>query len=147
MVTSTPEHVMTDWTRERVAARLAEASETGRRLSPVRVQGYFNTWPKFVRNEWEAFSTDDRPYRPYPPSPDAIDRMLESMRWMQWLKEQQRHLLWMRARNEGWKAICKRFGCDRTTAWRHWHKALDELVIRLNATANVPDSGLLSNVG
>ena len=34
----------TPWTIEEVAARFEEAASTGRRLPPVRVQGYFNTW-------------------------------------------------------------------------------------------------------
>jgi hypothetical protein len=29
------------------------AATTGRRLPPVRVQGYFNCWPAFVRKEWD----------------------------------------------------------------------------------------------
>lgn len=40
------------WTIENVAARFEEAASTGRRLPPVRVQGYFNTWPVIVRKEW-----------------------------------------------------------------------------------------------
>ena len=40
---------MTEWTPDDVAARFVEAAETGRRLPPVRVQGYFNVWPTFVR--------------------------------------------------------------------------------------------------
>jgi len=31
----------------------------------------------------------------------------------------------MRAEERGWREICRRFGCDRTTAWRRWQKALD----------------------
>lgn len=33
----------TPWTIDDVAARFEEAASTGRRLPPVRVQGYFNT--------------------------------------------------------------------------------------------------------
>ena len=81
------------WTIEGVAARFEEAASTGRRLPPVRVQGYFNCWPAFVRKEWESFSADEKVYRPFPPTPDAIDRMLETMRWVQWLEVEQRHLV------------------------------------------------------
>ena len=62
------------WTIEDVAARFEEAASTGRRLPPVRVQGYFNTWPIIVRKEWEAFAADETVYRPFPPSPGAIER-------------------------------------------------------------------------
>jgi hypothetical protein len=37
---------MADWSIEDVAARFAEAADTGRRLPRVRVQGYFNVWPE-----------------------------------------------------------------------------------------------------
>lgn len=121
-----------DWTIDNVAERFEEAATTGRRLPPVRVQGYFNAWPAFVRKEWEAFAANEHTYRPFPPSPEAIDRMLESMRWVQWLEEEQRHLVWMRAKKYGWREICIRFACDRTTAWRHWRKALGIVVSRLN---------------
>jgi len=47
---------MAEWTIEDVAARFEEAASTGRRLPPVRVQGYFNTWPVIVRKEWETFA-------------------------------------------------------------------------------------------
>lgn len=123
------------WTIEDVAARFTEAAETGRRLPPVRVQGYFNTWPAFVRKEWEAFSSDDREYRPFPPSPQAIDRMLQTMRWVQWLEVEQRHLVWMRAKDYEWRDISIRFACDRTTAWRRWQRALQVVAGQLNGSA------------
>ena len=74
------------WTIEDVAARFEDAASTGRRLPPVRVQGYFNCWPAIVRREWEMFAADEKVYRPYPPSPEAIDQMLETMKWVQWLE-------------------------------------------------------------
>ena len=74
---------MAEWTVEDVAARFEEAVTTGRRLPPVRVQGYFNTWPPILRQQWEVFSAEDPVYRPLPPSPEAVDRMLEAMRWVQ----------------------------------------------------------------
>ena len=126
---------MAEWTMDDVAARFAEAAETGRRLPPVRVQGYFNVWPAFVRKEWEGFADRDYQYRPLPPAPEAIDRMLETMRWVQWLEEEQRHLIWMRAKHREWKDICRRFGCDRTTAWRRWQRALQVVADRLNSLA------------
>ncbi|HMM72482.1 MAG TPA: DUF6362 family protein [Rhodocyclaceae bacterium] len=61
----------TTWTMEDVAARFDEDATIGRRLPPVRVQGYFNTWPAFVRKEWEAFAADEKVYRPFAPSPEA----------------------------------------------------------------------------
>lgn len=100
---------MADWTVDTVTERFAEAAETARRLPPVRVQGYFNLWPAFVRKEWEAFAADEYDYRPWPPSPQAIDRMLETMRWVQWLEVEQRHLVWMRGKQYEW--------CGSVSAW------------------------------
>ena len=130
-VAEAPQH----WTIDSVAARFAEAAETGRRLPPVRVQGYFNTWPAFVRKEWEAFSADERYHRPYPPSPESIDRMLQTMRWVQWLEVEQRHLVWMRAKQYEWRDITIRFACDRTTAWRRWQRALQSVADQLNSAS------------
>ena len=121
---------MSDWTIEDVAARFAEAADTARRLPRVQVQGYFNVWPVFARDAWEAYP-DDQGYRPLPPSPQAIDRMMEVMRWVQWLEVEQRHLVWMRAKRYEWPQIGRRFGCDRTTAWRHWKRAMEILVAHL----------------
>lgn len=123
---------MAEWTTDDVAARFEEAATTGRRLPPVRVQGYFNCWPAFVRKEWEAFAADEKVYRPFPPSPEAIDRMLETMRWVQWLEVEQRHLVWMRAKRYGWRDITIRFACDRTTAWRRWQRAMEIVAANLN---------------
>ena len=127
---------MAEWTMDDVAARFAEAAETGRRLPPVRVQGYFSVWPAFVRKEWEGFADRDYQYRPLPPTPEAIDRMLEAMRWVQWLEEEQRHLIWMRAKQYEWRVICRRFSCERTTAWRRWQRALQIVAERLNEQAH-----------
>ncbi|MFA7281334.1 MAG: DUF6362 family protein [Sterolibacterium sp.] len=123
---------MVEWTMDDVAMRFAEAAETGRRLPRVRVQGHFNVWPVFARDAWETYPEGDYVYRPLPPSPQAIERMLEVMRWVLWLEEQQRHLIWMRAKQREWKDICRCFGCNRTTAWRRWQKALQVIADRLN---------------
>jgi hypothetical protein len=123
---------MADWTMDDVAARFSEAAETGRRLPPVRVQGYFSVWPAFAREVWETYPEEDHDYRPSPPSPQAIERMMETMQWVQWLEVEQRHLVWMRAKQCEWKTICRRFGCNRTTAWRRWQKALQVVALHLN---------------
>ena len=50
---------MTEWCTDTVAARLEDAVNTGRRLPPVRVQGYFTVWPVLVRQEWESLAADE----------------------------------------------------------------------------------------
>ncbi len=122
------------WSVDDIAERFREAAQTARRLPPVRVQGYFNTWPAILRQPWETYSGGDVLYR-FPPDPATIDRMEETMRWVLWLTEEQRHLVWMRAEEREWREICRRFGCDRTTAWRRWQKALDIVACRLNERA------------
>ena len=124
---------MAEWTVDDVANRFHEATQTSRRLPPVRVQGYFNVWPLFARQEWEVMSNTDVELRAMPPTPEAVERMLEAMRWVQWLEEEQRHLVWMRAKEYEWKDICRRIGCDRTTAWRRWQRALAVVAAQLNA--------------
>lgn len=126
---------MTEWSVDDVAARLTDAADTARRLPPVRVQGYFNTWPAFARDEWERYSAEEREYRPIPPSPEAIDKMLETMRWMPWIEVEDRHLVWMRANGYEWHQIGRRLGCNRTTAWRHWKSILQHLANRLTEIA------------
>ena len=120
------------WSVELVAARLVDAAHTARRLPPVRVQGYFSAWPEFKRQPWEALASDDPPCPRLPPSPEAVERMIETSRWMLWLDVQQRHLVWMRARQEPWREISRRFACDRTTAWRRWQIALKQIASALN---------------
>ena len=120
------------WTAEDVAARFEEAASTGRRLPPVRVQGYFNTWPPIVRQKCELFFTDEPVQKPVPPCPKAVERMLEVMQWVLWLEIEERLLVWMRAQRYGWRDISTRFGCDRTTSWRRWQRALQRVADRLN---------------
>ncbi len=122
---------MGKWTLDMVAERFREAVETAHRLPPVKVQGYFNTWPDIKREAQEIYTDPDRVLR-FPPTPEAIDRMEETMRWVLWLMEEERHLVWMRAEEWAWKDIARRFACDRTTAWRRWQKALQTVAGRLN---------------
>ena len=39
---------MSEWTPEMVDERLEEAANVLRRMPPVKVQGYFNLWPRVV---------------------------------------------------------------------------------------------------
>lgn len=122
---------MTEWTVETVAERFQEAAQIARRLPPVKVQGYVCLWPEIVRKPWERYAIEEVHWR-FPPSSQAIERMEDTMRWVVWLPEEERHLVWMRARGLRWKEICGRFGCDRTTAWRRWQAALQQVVDKLN---------------
>ncbi len=131
---------MCEWTSETVAARFSEAVETARRLPPVRVQGYFSTWPAFIREGWERYSIEGRGYRPIAPCPEAIDRMLETMRWMQILDVESRHIVWMRASHYEWSQIAKRFGCAARTVQRRRNIALSIIAEKLNGMSVVSAS-------
>ena len=124
------------WTAESVAARFEDAAVTARRLPSARVQGYFNVWPTIVRNQWEVLAAEgERTVCHFPPTPVEVEQMLEVMLWVRWLEVEQRHLVWMRAKRYGWRDICTRFGFDRTTGWRHWHKAMQLMAEKLNHSA------------
>ncbi|WP_347880290.1 DUF6362 family protein [Ottowia testudinis] len=127
----------TPWTADEVALRFEEAATTGRRLPPVRVQGYFNTWPTIVRESWEAMRDDDRPVR-FPPTPKEIDRMLEVMQWVHCLEVEDRKIVWMRAGRDRWKFIATRFGICVKTAQRRHERALVRVAAMLNGDLVVP---------
>ena len=53
---------MAEWTRDMVEERIVEAAAVLRRLPPVRVSGYFGTWPEIQRTAKEIAEAhaDDR---------------------------------------------------------------------------------------
>ena len=124
---------MAEWTIHDVAARFCEAARTAHRLPPVRVQGFFNVWPPFLRTEFEQMACEAPPHIICRPTPTEVERMLEVMHWVQWLEVEQRHLVWMRAERYRWNEIAKRFGFVPRTAQRHWHIAMHTVALRLSA--------------
>jgi hypothetical protein len=123
---------MAEWSSDDVASRFIDAARTARRLPPVRVQGYFNVWPAFVRTEYERLAGEDVPVLLFPPSSKDVEHMLEVMQWVQWLEVEQRHLVWMRAERYRWDDIARRFGCAARTAQRRWDAAIDIVVVQLS---------------
>jgi hypothetical protein len=69
------------------------------------------------------------------------------MRWVLWLEEEERHLVWMRAERHRWRDICARFGCDRTTAWRRWQKALEVVAFNLNGRTKPTGAKAMGQAG
>ena len=124
-----------NWTTDVVTSRLAEAARTAHRLPPVRVQGYFNVWPAFVRSEYERMAADDMRIYRFPPSPVDIDRMLVVMKWVQCLDVEQRKLVWMRAERWRWSDIGKRFGVAPRTAQRRWEVAIHAMTEHISREA------------
>lgn len=133
------------WTVHSVATRFELATSTGHALPPVRVQGYFNVWPAFVRDRWERMAADDLPPQRFPPSPEDVDSMLEVMQWVLWLSIEERHVVWMRADRYEWQHIARRFACCTKTAQRRWQRAMQTVADHLNAgdTVNTSDPWLV----
>ena len=107
---------MDDWTVKMVETRLAEAADVMRRLPPVRVPGYFSTWPRALVEFADLVGQQPEPMRLPPPSAAAITRMEETLEWLRWLEVEDSKLVWTRADRTPWKAICWRFGIARATA-------------------------------
>jgi hypothetical protein len=120
------------WTIEIVETRLEDAAQVMRRLPPVRVPGYFNTWPSMMVEFADCVGREPRPMRLPPPSSIAITRMEEALDWLRWLEPEDAKLVWARSDRTPWKAICWRFGIGRATAHRRWQYGLCLIAWRLN---------------
>ena len=123
---------MDKWTVEIVGTRLEDAAQVMRRLPPVRVPGYFNTWPSMMVEFADCVGREPRPMRLPPPSSIAITRMEEALAWLRWLERDDVKLVWARSERTPWKAICCRFGISRATANRRHQYALSLIAWRLN---------------
>jgi hypothetical protein len=123
---------MDKWTVEVVETRLEDAAQVIRRLPPVRVPGYFNTWPSIAAEFADLVGQEPQQIRLPPPSSAAITRMEETLCWLRWLEGEDAKLVWARADRRPWKAICCRFGVSRATANRRYQYALSLIVWRLN---------------
>lgn len=115
-----------EWTAKAVADHFEEAFRTLRKLPPVKVQGYFNVLSEV------ASTRRAEPARSLP-SAAAVSRLEQTFDWIAWIGIEERKLVWSRAARVPWKQISGEFGCDRTTAWRHWQLALTKIAARLNA--------------
>lgn len=66
---------MGEWTRDMVEARITEAADVLKQMPPVRLGGYFSTWPEILRSFGDRVGANPVPMRRPPPSPSAISRM------------------------------------------------------------------------
>jgi len=123
---------MDNWTIEAVETRLEDAAHVMRRLPPVRIGGYFNTWPAMFTEFADRVGQEPRAMRLPPPSASTITRMEEALEWLRWLDPDDVKLVWSRAELTPWKAICWRFGISRATGNRRWQYALSVIAWRLN---------------
>jgi hypothetical protein len=114
------------------AERIREAISTMRKLPPVTVQGYFNTWPYIKRTEVELLLMEAGPIR-LKATPDAIARLEEVLKWMRWLTVEERKIVWMHGARMSWKSICWEFGLSPAGASGKWRRALTKIVDQLNS--------------
>jgi hypothetical protein len=126
---------MAEWSSRIVEDRLTEAADVMRRLPPVRVQGYFSTWPAIAHDFSDRVGQEPTRMRRPPPSPDAITRAEETLLWLRWLELDDARLVWMRAERARWREICQRFGIARSTANRRYDYALSLIAWKLDGRA------------
>ena len=120
------------WTPARVEARLTDAADVLQRLPDARAQGYFNTWPDFMRSFGDMVGQAPEPMRRPPPSPASITNMEQTLAWVRLVAPEDGKLIWARSEGAPWKAICWRFGISRATAHRRWRYGLTVIALRLN---------------
>ena len=90
---------MGEWTRDRAEGRITEAADVLKQLPPVRLSGYFSTWPEILRSSGDRVGANPVPMRRPPPSPSAISRMEEVITWNRFLEPDECHLMWARGRH------------------------------------------------
>ena len=132
---------MTEWTPEMVEERLVEAAAVLRRLPPVRVGGYFSTWPKMMVEFSDLVGQTPEPMRLPPPSAAAITRMEQALSWFAWLEATDSKIVWMHVAGKRWKEICLTVGLARAAAHEHWTYALCLIAWRLNGRAGLSRMG------
>lgn len=123
---------MPEWTPKLVEERLEEAALVMKRLPPVRVPGYFNTWPKMVVEFADLVGQEPGRIRLPPPAPDAISRMDEALLWLRWLEPVDAKIVWLRSNREPWKTVCWTVGLARAAANERRLYALCLIAWRLN---------------
>ena len=120
------------WTPIIIEERLEEAASVLKRLPPVKVQGYYSLWPRYVYEFADLVGQEPNEMRLPPPSAASITRMDEAMEWLKLLEPDDAKLVWLRAERTQWKHICVRLGMSRATAHRHWQYAMVLIAWRLN---------------
>jgi len=110
---------------QEIIAIFKEAVRTLKKLPPVRVRGYFNSWPEIVYTEREIMRMDQKP-KLWRATPDAISRMEKAIEWLSLLETPaERKIVWMRANNIPWNIISKTFGFSRVTANKKYKNAIN----------------------
>ena len=120
-----------NWTIKKLAERFEECVSVFRCLPDSVNLDYSHYWPDIKRTPREVARQEEQPIR-LRPLPDAIDRAYETLKWVQLIDNiTHRKLIWARAHRLPWRAMQREFGLTRSTAQRHWEKALLEIANNL----------------
>ncbi len=114
-----------------VADRLEQAAQTLRRLPPVRVRGFFGTWPPIMQEAIYAYGWEEARIKLGPPSARHISEMDETLRWLMWLEREEVMLVWLRACDVKWKKIGRLLGWSVRKLQYDWRIALAKIEYRL----------------
>lgn len=108
-------------TAAQITDRLEAAAITLRRLpNPPGSgpRGYGGSWPDVVQEAKHAYGYNSARVRVIPSAKD-IQLMDEALGWLGLLPDPiDRRILWMRAENHRWRAVCIRVGLVRQTCHR-----------------------------
>lgn len=114
-----------------IADRLEQAAQTLKRLPPVRMQGYFGTWPPIVQDAMQSYGWDEVRIKMGPPSSRHISEMEETLRWLMWLEREEVKLVWLRACGVKWKIIQRVLGWSVRKLQYDWRITLAKIEHRL----------------
>ena len=114
-----------------VADRLEQAAQTLRRLPPVKVRGYFGTWPQIMQEAIYAYGWEETRIKLGPPSARHITEMDEALRWFMWLEREEVTLVWLRACGVKWKKMNRLLGWSVRKLQYDWRIALAKIEYRL----------------
>jgi hypothetical protein len=120
------------WTMKAVALEIKFAAEVMKRLPPVKVQGYHNTWPPILLDFYEMITGEPR-LKVIPPNTEEITRMERVIfEWIRILDADETKLVWARAEGVRWKVLTTRFCCHRSTLNEKYNLALAKIAGKLN---------------
>lgn len=121
-----------------ITDQLELAAMTLRRLpNPTGsgARGYGSSWPDIVQDARHAYGYNEARMRVVP-SAREIKLMEEALSWLSLLPDPvDRRILWMRAENHRWRAICHRVGLVRQTCHRRAVAAVLTIEKKLDAAA------------
>lgn len=129
-------------TIDEIKENLRFAADVMKRMPPVKVEGYFCTWPKFytVDEDMENLSEIW-----LPPLPEEIKTMEEILEWLKYTSLENRRIAWLKACGMGWKQMEKRYKTSRSTLARQYKTALNDIKENLENDENLKKSLFRSN--